>query len=199
MLELVGFHAWFTAGTLQLDAAFDAAAQQVGMALLSADKDPWSRVYGGGAAVDCHVDLSSPRAQLLVGPLERKTIEFWGGDIIASFLTTLCRGIGVTLGRTYRDGPGLVQPEELSGQVDFIDWFQYLSAPIAAKWDLAHLKAGPFSRVDVFGDGAVALVLGSDPFEGIMSRRRAADYLGIELAPRLVKGPTGETISLDWK
>jgi len=206
MQQLLGFHAVCTeTDRSKLAEAMNAAAAASGMTLVATqDQKPVSRTYGGGERppIDVYMDLSGSDARVLVGPLERSVVEAWGAETLAAYLTRLSRGLGVRLGRSFRGGGGghgIVQPQELGGALEFVDWFQYFSAGIVARWGASYVAAGPFWKTERFEDGSMVVLLGRDPFEGLGSRKAAAEYLGIELRPLLGKDFHGNPIELEWK
>jgi hypothetical protein len=132
----------------------------------------------------------------------RSVIEAWSSEQFANLLKRLCRGLKVGLGRSFRGGgggQGLMSPQELVGPLEFVDWFQYLSAPIVSRWGVSYVAEGPFHRTESLDDGAMVLLLGADPFEGLLSRKKAAEYLGIGLRPLVGKDFHGNPVHLEWK
>jgi hypothetical protein len=149
------------------------------------------------------ISLDRERLRLGLFSPSRSLIESYGSERFGRFCLALCRVCNVTLGRS---GPeyciGDVTAEESQGvtPVEFIDWLQFWSADIVARWGIDTLKRGPFHRVEELANGAVALWLAADPFDETMSRARTAAYLGITLRRHLVGDHpiTGERVHIPW-
>jgi hypothetical protein len=92
-----------------------------------------------------------------------------------------------------------LEDDELSGDVAFVDWVQYWSAPIVARWGLDVLRRGPFARVDAHANGAASLWLARDPYDDSMSRAAATSYLGLPLGKIYSRdGKTGPWLAVPW-
>jgi hypothetical protein len=132
--------------------------------------------------------------------ISRPHLESYGVERFARFFLAACAATEVELGRS--DSAFCVgdpHTNELDGPLEFVDWIQYWSAPIVARWGLEKLRSGPFHRIDAFPDGAAAVWLAPDPFSETMSRAAAAEFLGITLRPLVGDHPdTGERVHIPW-
>jgi hypothetical protein len=92
-----------------------------------------------------------------------------------------------------------LEDHELGGDVAFVDWVQYWSAPIVARRGIDALKRGPFARVDAHANGAASIWLARDPYHDPMSRAAAAAWLGLSLGKVYsCDGKTGPWLALPW-
>jgi hypothetical protein len=132
--------------------------------------------------------------------ISRPRLESYGAERFARFFVAACAATDVELGRSSAAYCiGYPTPSELDGPLEFVDWIQYWSAPIVARWGLEKLREGPFHRIDPFPDGAAAVWLAPDPFSPAMSRAAAAEFLGITLRPLVGDHPdTGERVHIPW-
>ncbi len=88
---------------------------------------------------------------------------------------------------------------ELDGQLEFVDWVQYWAEPIVRRWGVEQLRRGPFSRVEERERGAYLVLLADEPDAEGMSRRAAAEFLGIELRPLFVKVSADKKSRVSWR
>ena len=72
-------------------------------------------------------------------------------------------------------------------------------AAIVARWGVDALMAGPFSTVQRRADGAAMLLLAAEPDDQGMSRKSAAEFLGIRLRPLYAKVADGARVELPWR
>jgi hypothetical protein len=134
-----------------------------------------------------------------MSPLAEKEVLGYGLDFLVRFWSNLCLHLDAGLGRTYREGLyGAVDPSEIAGPLRFVDWYQFFSARIVARWGLDRLRQGPFYRLEEYPGGACGIWLSKSPFESI-PRSKAAKYLGIVLPKLYGKNPqTGEPMEISW-
>lgn len=123
-----------------------------------------------------------------------------GQDLIGRVFVALSEALRPSLARSFNElGHGIIEEPELSGSLEFIDWFQYLSSTLVSRWGLEVLRQGPFATVDVLPSGACCLWLQGSPIEVLVGRRAAAEALGITLRPLMGRNPrTGEPIVIPW-
>jgi hypothetical protein len=124
-----------------------------------------------------------------------RVIAEYGPSVVADLFKGICEATRPTLARTFR-GPAIaaVLEEELSGRLQSLGWWQYLSSKMARRIGRIRLLAGPFYRVEPLESGACIIWTGPAPFndplvplsdEGASLselKREAEHYLGIQPA-----------------
>jgi hypothetical protein len=125
----------------------------------------------------------------------------YGSQRIVDLLSWLCGATHARLARTSgASGIGVVKEQELDGALEVVDWFQYWSEPIVRRWGMARLSVGPFHRVLPLSEGGCSIILSAEPDDENMSRKAAAEFLGITLRPVYGVNPqTGERILVPWR
>jgi hypothetical protein len=113
--------------------------------------------------------------------------ELIAEDVGDRVLMDLFMGLSIawrsSVGRTFLDASvdGL-DPEEWTGPLRAVGWFQYFGPERARAWPPDTWKSDLFHRVAIQPDGSVGLCLGPSPFK-YFPRREAAKHLGIALRP----------------
>ena len=202
----VNFHAYFPAGFSEedVDAAHDAAADAVGFTLRGIKHDTdggITRRYGAGGAETLPFAYTlRPPCQLAMFGLWRSRAGIFAPAAVVEMFTRICESLNVDLARTDQSGGiGLVQPSEVSGTLEFVDWFQYVGPRLATVLGRERLLTAPVFRVEERGHG-IMMMLAADPFEGNLPRRRVSEHLGITLRPLLGRNPaTGAPIVIPWR
>lgn len=182
-------------------ALVEAIARSLGLPVVAASSDryPEWRLGNGGGVLSLSVATESPWSQLHVG-VEDEQLAHYGSARLAELLCAVSDGFGVRLGRTgARGGVAYVSESELAGSLEFVDWLQYWAQPIVARWGVDALMAGPFSTVQRRADGAAMLLLAAEPDDQGMSRKSAAEFLGIRLRPLYAKVADGARVELPWR
>jgi len=146
-----------------------------------------------------NLNPSSPWSELYVSVREHH-LEEYGAEQLAELFAWLSDCTHARRGRTTGAvAPGFVRTDELDGQLEFVDWFQYWGASIVRRWGVSRLRAGPFHSVVTRADGAYVLLLAEQPDDETMSRRAAAEYLGIELRPIYAQVEAGKPVRIPWR
>jgi len=137
--------------------------------------------------------------EMVMFPLEQKEVFAYTPDTLVKIWSGICIHLGAVLGRTFLDiGFGAVQPVEIKGELQFLDWYQFLSKSIVSRWGTAYLRSGPFYKVEEYSNGACGIWLAHSPLDRLR-RAKAAEYLGVDLPPLYGKNPkTGERIIIPW-
>lgn len=202
MLELIGFHALGNrvGRESEVGSSIERALAEMGVTFKQSST---GLVVGadGQPPVNVSWPAQPTRVEFAVGPIDRATIESWRPAKIASLVKELWNSVGVELGRSFRGGgagQGIVRESELDGALEFVDWMQYLSPRQAARWPRTVLESAPFYHIEPMSNGGWFLLLGPEPFDGLMSRRAVADHLGIRLPPLIGKDMNGRPIELNW-
>jgi hypothetical protein len=156
--------------------------------------------WQGQFELDAGADRDEHGLQWMIHQISRPRLESYGAERFARFFVAACAATDVELGRSSAAFClGWPELSELDGPLEFVDWIQYWSAPIVARWGLEKLRSGPFHHIDAFPDGAAAVWLAPDPFSPAMSRAAAAEFLGITLRPLVGDHPdTGERVHIPW-
>src|SRR5262245_13765366 len=201
----LAFHAHFPAGPTDADvaAAHDAAAATVGMVLRGVERSlsGTTRSYGepGAAALGFSYTLEPP-CQLAMFSLHPDAVQSYAPVRVASMFTRVCEALDADIARSdFGSGYGLVQESELTGAVEFVDWYQYFGPRVVERIGLERLLDAPAFQVSETDRGGIVMLLASDPFSGHVSRTPIADHLGIKLRPLQARNPqTGEPIVIPW-
>jgi len=132
--------------------------------------------------------------------VSEEAFQTLGQDLVGRVFVALSEALRPSLARSYDEGGhGIIKEPELSGSLEFIDWFQYLSPTLVSRWGLEVLRQGPFATVEALPSGACCLWLQGSPIDGLVGRRAAAEALGITLRPLIGRNPrTGEPIVIPW-
>ncbi len=155
---------------------------------------PVSRVPGtrrlafattGGHDLRVAFNVGTPWSHLTLYPIHALLLESLGGEPrLRALLSDLGEGLRMALGRTYADDMhGAPLEGELHSGLEWLDWYQFWGTSIVDRWGLDHIKGAPFFEIQPARGGACALTLFatlSAP-DQIRARRRAAEYLGINL------------------
>jgi hypothetical protein len=139
------------------------------------------------------------RYEISMYPLEEKEVLDYGAVVLVKLWSSISTSLDAALGRTFLDiGYGTIQPAEIEGPLQFLDWYQYFPSSVVNRWGISYLRAGPFYKVEEYSNGACGIWLAAFPFERL-GRMKAAEYLGVKL-PRLYgKNPqTGEQMYIPW-
>jgi len=184
MNDVFGFHLYFPFRPLtEVSAAIDGAASKFDLQLVDATGGRWpARTYelSGCSPLTLSFCLEEPWSQAELAYLGRQKFECLGAQRMQGFLTGVCDELGARLGRSHGGGGyGLVQRDELDGELQEIGWLQYLSSPIVKRWGLETLLKGPFAGAFPARDGACVIQLGESPFELPLPKSAAAAYLGV--------------------
>lgn len=202
----LALHAMFAAGPTEGDVsrAHDEAAAAVGMVLLGieADAQRTARRYGepGGIALTFSYTLRPPCQLAMFGPYS-PDLRPYEPLRIADMFTRVCTVLHADIGRSdLGSGVGFVRESEVNGDLEFIDWYQYLGPRTVDRLGRERLLGAPAFQITEHKCGGVVMLLAPDPWSENFSRTRVADHLGIALRPLHARNPaTGEPIVIQWR
>jgi hypothetical protein len=129
--------------------------------------------------------------------LRPQFLDIVGADKVVPWLLTISDELRCSLARTFSDETVPMLEETALGP-NCLDWLQYFGPEVAKRWSFPFLQKGPFHNVVGFKSGGVGIQLGPSPFEHLMSIRAAADYLGLNLRPRMSTNGKGEAVEREW-
>jgi hypothetical protein len=184
----------------RMDAAVRAVSSEIDTPVLDVvtARYPEWRIGHPDVPVSISANPAAPWSEFCVSILDSH-LERYGTDWIVELFKGLSIACNVGLSRTTAwGGVGFVREQELAGQLEFVDWFQYWAKPIVDRWGMAFLTAGPFHRVEAHSDGCT-LLLTAEPDDEGMSRKSAAEYLGVQLRPVFGRLETGEPFQIPWR
>lgn len=127
--------------------------------------------------------MLDPKSGQVMGSWHNQLFAQRGASTFARLLGECSDALGVILGRTTSLGfTEQVYESELLGEVTAVQWFQFYGPPVASRWPVEMLRAGPFESVDAFPNGSVALTIRGNPHapRGV---HKAAEYLSVALRP----------------
>jgi hypothetical protein len=144
-------------------------------------------------------EFQAEHYEVAMYPLEEKEMLAYTPEALVKFWSQTGRDLNGCLGRTFFGMRyGTVRPAEIEGPLQFVDWYQYFSPRIVDRWGISYLRKGPFYKVEEYSNGACGIWLTDSPLKQL-GRRKAAEYLGIELPKLYVKNPqTGEQVEVPW-
>ena len=159
------------------------------------------RPRGGLRAFKVSVYTGEPgRAAVLIFPAFDWATDEQEADAVAVFARHLCEALEPPIARSYdpAGSNGCLEPHEITGALLWIDWWQYLGAPIVERVGRTKLESLEVSEVAALGNGAVVVRARRSPNEPF-PRRPLADHLGIQLKPLRMWDPGTRTWSeRDW-
>ena len=188
----VALHGMFPAGPTDTDvaAAFDAAAAAIGLSFESEERSlltngvSVTRNYCEPAVepIAFAYTLRPPCQIYLSTGAYPPGMELYAPPRIAEAFTRICVALDADLARSdLGTGDALVQNEEISGAVGFIDWYQYFGPRIVERIGKERLLTSPAFRITELERGAVLMMLATGPWEEGWSRRPVAAHLGITM------------------
>ena len=135
-----------------------------------------------------------------VFPIDYADYEAYGAPLFVSVFRALCRATTPVLARSFHPiGVDMINPGELEGQVDYVDWIQYYGVRVTAALDPGRVRTAGFHHLEEFPDGAF-LAMAKPEYTGDYCNRRAiVERLG--LSPRRIMArnpPTGEPTEVNW-
>ena len=200
--DFVGFHSWGpTYPPERFRSGIDGVAASEGLALVSQKREGAEREYGreGLPTVSFYHDAQRENSQVW-GIVTADGFMALGQETVARIFTGVASTLQPTLARSFDElAHGVIKMSELGGDLEFVDWFQYLSPAIVARWGVDALRDAPFASVDILTSGACYLWLRGSPIDVLTGRRAAADALGITLRQLTAKNPkTGEPVIIPW-
>ena len=199
MQDWCGFAGFFSAVTTPdwRDRAADHAAR-LGLTRTAGD-DISKFEFRGGARARLAVEVTD-REWPMFGVFGM-TADLFTADRAAEtarVLLALADGLRARFARSYFGDSAVPTVNELEQGPDSLDWLQYFGSAITNRFPKP-LSGGPFHATYTFDSGGAGIALGVSPFGDLLSRKAAAQYLGITLRPIRAKNPaTGAPIELTW-
>jgi hypothetical protein len=104
-------------------------------------------------------------------------------DCLVDACTSVCRGVGARIARTFGEGGhNLLRAEEHGGNISAVDWFQYFHADLARRWHGVSLSQACIGRAQWGEQGDLTLVLRGSPKEyDLLTEQEALEALGVSL------------------
>ena len=135
-----------------------------------------------------------------VFPIDYETYEAYGSPLFVSVFRALCRATTPVLARSFHPiGVDMINPGELEGRVDYIDWIQYYGVRVSTALDPVRVRAAGFHHLEELSDGAF-LAMAKPEYTGeFLNRRAIVERLGLSPRRIMARNPkTGEATEVAW-
>jgi hypothetical protein len=121
---------------------------------------------------------------LLISPAFDTATDQDEADALSSFAAKASARTAALVGRSfsYVDTAGYVTPEEVGGDLRWIDWLQYFGPEVVSRFGIERLRLLPAFAIQQLPGGAVFIRATRLPTE-TFSRKESASILGIALRP----------------
>ena len=182
---------------------FYSAARESGFSVTSTQgrlREEFLCKSGDGPELTTFLVQHSDQSEIYFFPFDEEHLQAYTPAKLVELFSAVCMQISAFLGRTFSitHNFGTVKRSEITGGLEFLDWYQYLSPSAVNHWGIEYLRNGPFYKLDEYSNGACGIWLAETP-DMALKRTLAAEYLSIKLPKLMGKNPrTGEPMEIAW-